>query len=52
MSAIAERKKTSSKIKENKVVFKVAKKTSKQEDQELSFETLLKEIPKKLYQNF
>ena len=48
MSAIAERKKTSSKIKENKVVFKVAKKTSKQEDQELSFETLLKEIPKKL----
>ena len=48
MSAIAERKKTSSKIKENKVVFKVAKKTSKQEDQKLSFETLLKEIPKKL----
>ena len=48
MSAIAERKKTSSKIKENKVVFKVAKKISKQEDQELSFETLLKEIPKKL----
>ena len=48
MSAIAERKKTSSKIKENKVVFKVAKKTLKQEDQELPFESLLKEIPKKL----
>ena len=48
MSAIAERKETSSEIKENKVVFKVAKKTLKQEDQELSFEVLLKEIPKKL----
>jgi len=48
MSAIAERKETSSEIKENKVVFKVAKKTFKQEDQELSFEVLLKEIPKKL----
>ena len=48
MSAIAERKKTSSEAKENKVAFKVAKKTLKQEDQELSFEVLLKEIPKKL----
>ena len=48
MSAIAERKETSSEIKENKVVFKVAKKTFKQEDQEISFEVLLKEIPKKL----
>ena len=48
MSAIAERKETSSEIKENKVVFKVAKKTLKQEDQEMSFETLLKKIPKKL----
>ena len=48
MIAIAERKETSSEIKENKVVFKVAKKTFKQEDQELSFEVLLKEIPKKL----
>ena len=48
MSAIAERKETNSEIKENKVVFKVAKKTLKQEDQELSFEVLLKEIPKKL----
>ena len=48
MSAIAERKETSSEIKENKVVFKVAKKTFKQEDHELSFEVLLKEIPKKL----
>ena len=48
MSAIAERKETSSEIKENKVVFKVAKKTLKQEDQEISFEVLLKEIPKKL----
>ena len=48
MSAIAERKETSSEIKENKVVFKVEKKTFKQEDQELSFEVLLKEIPKKL----
>ena len=48
MSAIAERKETSSEIKENKVVFKVAKKTFKQEDQKLSFEVLLKEIPKKL----
>ena len=48
MSAIAERKETSSEIKENKVVFKVANKTFKQEDQELSFEVLLKEIPKKL----
>ena len=48
MSAIAERKETSSEIKENKVVFKVAKKTFKQIDQELSFEVLLKEIPKKL----
>ena len=48
MSAIAERKETSSEIKENKVVFKVAKKTLKQEDQEMSFEILLKEIPKKL----
>ena len=48
MSAIAERKETSSEIRENKVVFKVAKKTFKQEDQELSFEVLLKEIPKKL----
>ena len=48
MSAIAERKETSSEIKENRVVFKVAKKTLKQEDQELSFEVLLKEIPKKL----
>ena len=48
MSAIAERKKTSSEAKENKVAFKVAKKTLKQEDQELSFEALLKEIPKKL----
>ena len=48
MSAIAERKKTSSETKENKVAFKVAKKTLKQEDQELSFEVLLKEIPKKL----
>ena len=48
MSAIAERKETSSEIKENRVVFKVAKKTFKQEDQELSFEVLLKEIPKKL----
>ena len=48
MSAIAERKETSSEIKENKVVFKVAEKTFKQEDQELSFEVLLKEIPKKL----
>ena len=48
MSTIAERKETSSEIKENKVVFKVAKKTLKKEDQELSFEVLLKEIPKKL----
>tara|TARA_B000000532_G_scaffold237007_1_gene223887 strand:- start:1009 stop:1590 length:582 start_codon:yes stop_codon:yes gene_type:complete len=48
MRATAERKETSSEIKENKVVFKVAKKTLKQEDQELPFETLLKEIPKKL----
>ena len=48
MSAIAERKETSSEIKENRFVFKVAKKTLKQGDQELSFETLLKEIPKKL----
>ena len=48
MRATAERKETSSEIKENKVVFKVAKKTLKQEDQELSFEVLLKEIPKKL----
>ena len=48
MRATAERKETSSEIKENKVVFKVAKKTFKQEDQELSFEVLLKEIPKKL----
>ena len=48
MSAIAERKETSSEIKENRVVFKVAEKTLKQEDQELSFEALLKEIPKKL----
>ena len=48
MIAIAERKETSSEIKENKVVFKVAKKTFKQIDQELSFEVLLKEIPKKL----
>ena len=48
MSAIAERKETSSEIKENRVVFKVAKKTLKQGDQELSFEALLKEIPKKL----
>ncbi len=48
MRATAERKETSSEIKENKVVFKVAKKTLKQEDQELPFESLLKEIPKKL----
>ena len=48
MRATAERKETSSEIKENKVVFKVAKKTLKQEDQELPFEALLKEIPKKL----
>ena len=48
MSAILEIKETSPEIKENKVVFKVAKKTLKQEDQEMSFETLLKEIPKKL----
>ena len=48
MSAIAERKETSSEIKENRFVFKVAKKTLKQGDQELSFEALLKEIPKKL----
>ena len=48
MSAIAERKETSSEIKENRFVFKVAKKTLKQEDQEMSFETLLKKIPKKL----
>ena len=48
MSAIAERKETSSEIKENRVVFKVAEKTLKQEDQELPFEALLKEIPKKL----
>ena len=48
MSAILEIKETSPEIKENKVVFKVAKKTLKQEDQEISFETLLKEIPKKL----
>ena len=48
MSAILEIKETSPEIKENKVVFKVAKKTLKQEDQELSFEALLKEIPKKL----
>ena len=44
MSTIAERKETSSEIKENKVVFKVAKKPLKKEDQELSFEVLLKEI--------
>jgi RNA polymerase sigma factor (sigma-70 family) len=48
MSAILEIKETSPEIKENKVVFKVAKKTLRQEDQEMSFETLLKEIPKKL----
>ena len=48
MSAILEIKETSPEIKENKVVFKVAKKTLKQEDQKMSFETLLKEIPKKL----
>ena len=48
MSARAERKETSSEIKENKVVFEVTKKNLKQEDQELSFEVLLKEIPKKL----
>ena len=48
MRATAERKETSSETKENKVVFKVAKKTLKQEDQELPFESLLKEIPKKL----
>ena len=48
MSAIAERKETSSEIKENRFVFKGAKKTLKQGDQELSFEALLKEIPKKL----
>ena len=48
MSARVERIETSSEIKENKVVFKVAKKTLKQEDQELPFEVLLKEIPKKL----
>ena len=48
MSAILEIKETSPEIKENKVVFKVAKKTLKQEDQEISFEVLLKEIPKKL----
>jgi RNA polymerase sigma factor (sigma-70 family) len=48
MSAIAEIKETSSEIKENRAVFKVAKKTLKQEDQKLSFEVLLKEIPKKL----
>ena len=48
MRATAERKETSSEIRENKVVFKVAKKTLKQEDQELPFEALLKEIPKKL----
>ena len=48
MSARVERIETSSEIKENKVIFKVAKKTLKQEDQELPFEVLLKEIPKKL----
>jgi len=48
MSARAERKENSSEIAENKVVLKVAKTILKQEDQELSFEVLLKEIPKKL----
>ena len=48
MNAIAKRKENSIETKENKVVFKVAKKTLKHEDQELPFETLLKEIPKKL----
>ena len=48
MSARAGRKETSSEFKENKTVFKVAKKTLMKEDQELPFETLLKEIPKKL----
>ena len=48
MSARAGRKETSSEFKENKIVFKVAKKTLMKEDQELPFETLLKEIPKKL----
>ena len=48
MSARAERKETSSEFKENKTFFKVAKKTLMKEDQELPFETLLKEIPKKL----
>lgn len=48
MNARAKRKENSIETKENKVVFKVAKKTLKHEDQELPFETLLKEIPKKL----
>ena len=48
MSARAERKENSSEIKENKVVLKVTKTILKQEEQELPFEALLKEIPKKL----
>ena len=48
MSARAERKDNSSEIKANKVVLEVAKTTLSQEDQELPFEALLKEIPKKL----
>ena len=48
MRARAERKENSTEIKENKVVLKVAKTILKQEDQELPFEALLKEIQKKL----